>query len=341
MSHLERHCSWVVLAYPVSYRRARGGEIRDTLVEVSRPGSAWPPAAEMAAVVAAGLRRRAGLAVDQPVGSLAGFVAGWYLTIAVAMAASAVLMGEWAPWAPPLRSPFGFGPFATDGMPVYAAVLFAGAASWAGREAAARVLAVVAIGLAGVMVVFEHEVSFWGRPPLSFVVPMLVCVLPTMLRSPLGRDRSESHDRILSLLAAVSALAVPVWLGLVDLHFGLKFGGGNVRWSGTDAQFYRETVGDLARWVPSAGLAVLIGVVALRMVGRRVLASGVLCLMAPWLLLAVLVTGSPTAGASFSGSDAVAVATAPQAAVAVTAAFGTVALVLGFTRRHRPAPARS
>jgi hypothetical protein len=158
VSGLRRHCDLLLLAYPASYRHRRGPEIRETLLDVSRPGAAWPPLGESVAVVGAGVRRRVGLAADQPLGDLAELVAGWYLLLAVALAGSALLMGEWAPWVDGrLRPPFGFGPFATDGVPVYALAVLAWSAR---RRGLAPATATAAFVVAAAMVVVEHQVSF-------------------------------------------------------------------------------------------------------------------------------------------------------------------------------------
>ena len=58
MSALERHCRWLLLAYPAWYRRGRAGEMLGTLLEASPPGRRWPSFRDTRALVIGGLRVR-------------------------------------------------------------------------------------------------------------------------------------------------------------------------------------------------------------------------------------------------------------------------------------------
>jgi hypothetical protein len=60
MTGLERHCRWLLGAYPASYRAERGEEMLGTLLENAAPGMAWPTWREAMALVLGGLRVRAG-----------------------------------------------------------------------------------------------------------------------------------------------------------------------------------------------------------------------------------------------------------------------------------------
>jgi hypothetical protein len=55
---LERHCRWVLRAYPAWYRRDRAGEMVGTLLEASQPGRKWPSFRDARALVIGGLRVR-------------------------------------------------------------------------------------------------------------------------------------------------------------------------------------------------------------------------------------------------------------------------------------------
>jgi hypothetical protein len=55
---LERHCRWLLRAYPAWYRRDRAAEILDTLLEASPRGRRWPSFRDARALVAGGLRVR-------------------------------------------------------------------------------------------------------------------------------------------------------------------------------------------------------------------------------------------------------------------------------------------
>ena len=58
MTPLERHCRWLLRAYPAWYRRSRGEEMLGTLLEASPPGRRWPSVRDARALVTGGLRVR-------------------------------------------------------------------------------------------------------------------------------------------------------------------------------------------------------------------------------------------------------------------------------------------
>jgi len=59
MTPLERHCRWLLLAYPAGYRLARGEEMLGTLLEATPEGRDWPLARDCRAMITGGLRVRA------------------------------------------------------------------------------------------------------------------------------------------------------------------------------------------------------------------------------------------------------------------------------------------
>jgi hypothetical protein len=59
---LERHCGWLLRAYPGWYRRERAAEMLDTLLAVSPPGQNWPSFRDAWALIIGGLRVRGPLA---------------------------------------------------------------------------------------------------------------------------------------------------------------------------------------------------------------------------------------------------------------------------------------
>ena len=61
MSGIERHCRWLLLAYPRWYRKDRADEIVDTMLESAGPDRSWPAFRDSRALILAGLRVRAGL----------------------------------------------------------------------------------------------------------------------------------------------------------------------------------------------------------------------------------------------------------------------------------------
>jgi hypothetical protein len=55
---LERHCRWLLLAYPAWYRRERASEMLGTLLEASPAGRRWPSLRDARALATGGLRVR-------------------------------------------------------------------------------------------------------------------------------------------------------------------------------------------------------------------------------------------------------------------------------------------
>ena len=58
MTPIERHCGWLLHAYPAWYRRDRAAEMVGTLLESSPPGAKWPSFRDARALVTGGLRVR-------------------------------------------------------------------------------------------------------------------------------------------------------------------------------------------------------------------------------------------------------------------------------------------
>jgi hypothetical protein len=59
MSTLERHCRFLLGAYPAEYRELRGEEIIGTLLEATPPEKSWPRLRDIRGLVFGGLRARA------------------------------------------------------------------------------------------------------------------------------------------------------------------------------------------------------------------------------------------------------------------------------------------
>jgi hypothetical protein len=58
VSALDRHCHWLLRAYPAWYRRERAEEMLGTLLEASPPGRKWPSFRDARALLIGGLRVR-------------------------------------------------------------------------------------------------------------------------------------------------------------------------------------------------------------------------------------------------------------------------------------------
>jgi len=59
MNTLERHCRFLLRAYPAAYREVRGEEIIGTLLEATTPGRSWPRLRDIRGLAFSGLRARA------------------------------------------------------------------------------------------------------------------------------------------------------------------------------------------------------------------------------------------------------------------------------------------
>ena len=113
MSSLERRCRRLLRAYPAWYRRGRGEEMLDTLLEASPPGRRWPSFRDARALITGGLRVRGRT---------------WLLSM-LWVAAGAVITGytfyiTTQPWDPDLGIPG----WSTDPLAVQIAVVLALAA---------------------------------------------------------------------------------------------------------------------------------------------------------------------------------------------------------------------
>jgi hypothetical protein len=98
MSGIERHCRWLLLAYPRWYRKDRGDEIVDTMLEAAGPDRSWPALRDSRALILAGLRVRAGL--EQRLTARASLSQALLLTAVLVLAEYAAgylrfAQGEW------------------------------------------------------------------------------------------------------------------------------------------------------------------------------------------------------------------------------------------------------
>lgn len=100
---LARRCHRWLCAYPRSYRRRHGTELVGSLVPVTPPGCAGPPAGEVLALLRAGLRCRLGRPASRVVVPLAAVVAGLVLALPGAVLGKE-LAWRCAPWPPSERA---------------------------------------------------------------------------------------------------------------------------------------------------------------------------------------------------------------------------------------------
>jgi hypothetical protein len=196
---LERRCRWLLLAYPAWYRRERGEEMLDTLLEASPPGRRWPCVRDARALITGGLRVR-----------------GWTWSLSMLwVAAGAVITGYifYATTSPYISADiigtgiigFSAGPAAVQIAAVLASVawlalplpvLIAGfirlrgwrrgnwlrAAAWAGAWIAGAALLLLASAWGN-----SPGVS-WGELPICAAWPVLGAVLTWILARPARRS---------------------------------------------------------------------------------------------------------------------------------------------------------
>lgn len=169
---LARRYERLLVAYPPPYRSARGEEIVATLLEAAEPGQRIPRAADVADLVAGGLRQRLGVA------AIAGFCGGLVTAapIAVAFAAGISAFAWWRlePVAATVHiggSPL-FGEFRTLGPLAYVAWLAAGLASVFLRRAVSRAVIGLAIAVTVVGVPLLAAVTSVERPPLWILMTL-------------------------------------------------------------------------------------------------------------------------------------------------------------------------
>ena len=134
------------------------------------------------------------------------------------------------------------------GLPL---AVLTGLAWWVGRPTVARVLAAVTFASAVAMIALEHLASFWGRPPLSFVIPLLACLAPTLVRPAVGERRPRVDDRAVAALATISAASAALWFAAVDVYLAHKYRYAQF-WTGRGPDFYRLIVVSVARGFPSS-----------------------------------------------------------------------------------------
>jgi hypothetical protein len=121
---LERHARWLLRSYPAAYRRERGEEIIDTLLEASNDRT-WPRVRDVRALVVGGLKARAAENRQRTVGAnlRAAVMAGLaiYTTIWFATYVAGVVQGF--VWFGPGSEP----PIGWTGWPAAVTALLAGA----------------------------------------------------------------------------------------------------------------------------------------------------------------------------------------------------------------------
>ncbi len=207
MTALEWRCRWLLRVYPAWYRRQRGDEMLDTLMEASPAGRRWPSLRDIRAMIMGGLRVRAGqhrrlttpanlrlagllgvaLALLWLIGNNLGTAImfwahvypaatpalGWPTTASL-LALAAVLAAWFAPWpvvAAPALASAGLWVYSGDRvMAIQPALLILLVVLTAGRERMPRSW----LGLAGLIFALTLLQEFTAAPRLYFLYSPLV-----------------------------------------------------------------------------------------------------------------------------------------------------------------------
>jgi hypothetical protein len=221
MTALERRVRRLLTVYPPTYRSARGDEILDTIVEASSPEQTWPHWREVTSAVRHGLALRflawsrsgtgRGLAAAAPGG----------LAVAGAIALVATMFGELPIWGrdPGLNAnQFGYGPFETDGVFMYAPVLLALTAYVAGHPAMARAFSGLAL-VATVGCCLAAHTGDVARPNAAVVGLVVTCLVPVLTVHPSTLSRTSRARRLVAgVVGAALVLGVVGWVGQPTGH---------------------------------------------------------------------------------------------------------------------------
>ncbi len=251
MTSLEAGYRFLLRAYPRRYQRQRGEELLATLMDSAQPAQTRPRPAETADVLGHALRLRTGLTMQTTVGRAVALAA----PIGVAIAAGLALVGFRFGELPghPSQSPgwdhYHFGVFVTPGVLLYALV----AATWLllllRRSMATRLSAAVAI-LAAVAVWACARPLQLGRPNLTLLVCIAVCLVPVLLAPPTAVRAASKGSRIAATGTALTVFA----LGLMSFE-----GIGHIGWMGPGEVFYRSGASLVLYWSPAMpGVAALV-----------------------------------------------------------------------------------
>jgi hypothetical protein len=206
MTGLERHCRWLLRAYPAPYRAERGDEMLTTLVETVAPGRAWPGWREAAALVLGGLQVRGqqhrrlptaanlrlsvvlGLAVSAAL--LGSATAGWPVAPFDIGSPSLLPNASWLFWLTGGWAALPWGNFWAV-VATFALTACAPAAAWIGRRAVA-----VSVLLAAAVAVPFAEASAsglagsnWLQWVLGLGLPVSLLLVGLAVVTALGTDR--------------------------------------------------------------------------------------------------------------------------------------------------------
>lgn len=256
--------------YPRRYRQQRGHEILATLLDAADNEEGRARRAEVASVVAHGMRMRLGLAPDQLFGRIAQLAALPSLVMAGGYAALLLAFGEVLPVV--TRSPIAlrFGPFWTIGPVVYVTWILGGATAFLWPRLT-RTCGVACLGITVASIPVGDVLL--ARPRLLALVPLMGLGLVAVV----GPLSAAKPNRGSALGASAFTVAFLSWVALPPGGVGRDFP--TFYWSGlrhlqADMQ-YVAMVGIVCIWL-------------LRMTHRLEIAGAIAMLLAPWLLVSVI-----------------------------------------------------
>lgn len=238
-----RYARLIRIAYPRGYRGHRGAELLGTLMDAAEPDRQWPAARDVLDLARHGLRIRTGLTADAASARTLGLAAPFGVALAAGLSVIALTYGELpvhhVSSATFANKQYGFGPFETTGVVVYACVLLALLCSLSRALRPANWLSWLTILTTAAV----HEISAHGgtaAPNLTLLVVIALCMVPLAV-APAAGVPSSTPSRIWEVLV-VAALSL---LGPLVLW--------TTPWSGDDARqaFYRDSNGLVPLWTPA------------------------------------------------------------------------------------------
>ncbi|MCW3817742.1 hypothetical protein ONA91_25135 [Micromonospora sp. DR5-3] len=231
MNDLERRYRWLLHAYPAAYRQARGAEIIGTYLDLAEPDRHWPSPADVADLLAGGVRERLRAA------GAADLIPGVRLAAILAFTTATALAGIWTVAEQVTeQSRWGvatFGPFATTGIIVWTAWLLTAVihalapAPWTAAAVGVALLLTTAV-------VPVADLARLPRPPLFVLLPQAT----------------------LGLLALAIPASSARWQRLAPLAVALAAGVTTAQLVAQRGQPYRW--GNWGIYLPEAGVALLL-----------------------------------------------------------------------------------
>jgi hypothetical protein len=206
-----------------------------------------PGVRDLADLVGYALRSRVGLAEDRGVTRLLSCAAPAGVALAASVSSLAFLLAELRHGRPPSWDRYVFGPFATTGVIVYLVIALTMVALLAGRGAAARSLALLALVLVPVLLLAYHP-GAPARPDRATLYVLVTCLVPAAFTpSRLVRPTRKARVTILSV-------AVVIVTAGVTAHASTAAGPLGYQGALHSMAYYQGPDGLVGAWAPAVPL---------------------------------------------------------------------------------------